>query len=135
MSELQKQKQNPGKILDKRWDELKEVEQWVENEKTIILEQAEQLYDEKLKVQPFTHFSLIRANNQVVDEQAALAQYILENNEAENLYMSIQERKLQTKNAEDELVKDALRWFATNGKEIPKKTRKAYLKAGKGGMQ
>ena len=132
MSEQPKQKSIP--IADKV-KKYKMIEAALAEMKAEILEELAGQYNPNAKEQIWGKAFSYTPVGSVVDEPAVITQYCLENKEAEDLYMTIQERKAQNKMTEDELVQRALVWHSEQKKAIPRKPRAASFRLNKGGMQ
>jgi hypothetical protein len=134
MSEKIKSKTETKALID-RVQSYKEMESALKQEKEDLLCILGELYNGDLKEQVWGKAFSYTPVGTVVDESAAITQYCLENKPAEDLYISIQERKAQLKESEDNFVSNALIWHTEQQLEIPKKPRAASFRLNKGGMQ
>jgi hypothetical protein len=124
----------PSKSLSERVQLYFKMKELLEAKYEALLQEVAEVYDPNAKVQVYSGFSFVPPKMEL-DEKAALTQYLLQEKSAEDLYMTIEERKQINKEAENALVKDALVWHTKQGLEMPKKPRKGYLKLNKKGMQ
>lgn len=134
MTTMSEQTKPQAKSLSDRVKSYFKMKELLEAKYQALLQEVAEVYDPNAKVQVYSGFSFV-PEKLVVDEPAVLAQYILDNPDTEAFYMTIQERKIQNKQAEDALVKDACGWFVRQGLEMPKKPRKGYLKLNTKGMK
>jgi len=134
MSEQTKQKTDDVQAVIARVKKFKQIENALTEEKAEILSILGELYNGDLKEQLWGKAFSYTPNGSLVDESAMIAQYCLENKQAEEFYMAIQDRKAQNKIAEDNFVQAALVWHSEQKKEIPRKPRAASFKLNKGGI-
>jgi hypothetical protein len=122
-------------LLIKRVKKYKLIEDALKQEKEELLSLLATQYDPNAKEQSWGKSFSYTPVGSLVDEDAAVAQYIIDDKDAEALYINIQERKAQLKESEDRFVQGALDWHVQKQLPIPRKPRADSFKLNKGGIK